>query len=158
MKYLIRLFLPACALLFSCTEEVTPTPYTYTQVFTGETSKAWTIRSISLKEEGKGDVTFNIDNCIKDDHYVFYAGADRKFEITEGNSKCSAADPDVVLTDTWSFVNASASLTMIFPLLSDNPLPYFVREADDNSMTIEIFFDEDKASYRIAFRATGTEQ
>jgi hypothetical protein len=158
MKNFISLLLPVCMLAFSCTEEVTPTPYVYTKVLTGETSKAWTIRSISMKEEGKGDVTFSLDDCIKDDHYIFYAGSDRKYELTDGSNKCNASDPDLIISDSWSFVNATASLTIIFPLLSDNPLPYILREAEDDKMTIEIFFDEDKASYRIAFRSTGTEK
>jgi hypothetical protein len=47
---------------------------------------------------------------------------------------------------------------MVLPILSDNALPYFVRDVDDNDLEVEIFFDEaNTASYRIKFEAIDEE-
>ena len=40
---------------FSCSEAVEPEPYTYSQVFTGTTSKTWALDQLYLREAGKDD-------------------------------------------------------------------------------------------------------
>lgn len=144
--------------LLACSEEKEPTPYTYTQVFTGTTSKAWTVSTIRLKEEGKADQVFSLPPCLADDRYVFYANTDRLYEITEGSTRCSANDPDLILSDSWSFNNANATLNIVFPLLADGRLPFIVREATNSEITLEIFFNDNKSSYRILFRYANAEK
>ena len=47
---------------------------------------------------------------------------------------------------------------MVLPILSDNALPYIIRELDDDDMEAEIFFDEtNTTSYRIHFEAIDEE-
>ena len=65
----------------SCSEEIVPTPYTYTQVFSGKNSKTWIFKSIILWEEGKADINFTLSNCVKDDRYVFYANSEKTYEV-----------------------------------------------------------------------------
>jgi len=138
----------------SCSEEIVPTPYTYTQVFSGKNSKTWIFKSIILWEEGKADINFTLSNCVKDDRYVFYANSEKTYEVTNGPSKCSPDEPDVIVSDAWSFINAGATLTITLPFLAEFNLPYIVREIDKNDMLLEIFLDfEGTQSYRIAFEA-----
>lgn len=139
---------------FSCSEEITPTPYTYTQIFSGKNSKTWIFKSIILWEEGKTDINYTLPNCIRDDRYIFYANEEKTFEVTNGPTKCSPDEPDTIISDTWSFINAGATLTITIPFLADFSLPYIVREIDQNDMLLEIFLDfEGTQSYRIAFEA-----
>jgi hypothetical protein len=143
--------------LISCSEEIAPTPYTYSQIFSGKEKKTWIFESIVLWEEDKSEVTLTLDNCISDDLYIFYADSEKKYEVTNGATKCATGEPDLLLTDTWSFINGGATLNIILPFLSDLTLPYIVREVSNTNMLLEIFIDQENTqSYRIAFKSTGT--
>ncbi|MDO1448550.1 hypothetical protein Q0590_19895 [Rhodocytophaga aerolata] len=136
--------------LGGCTEEVKPTPYTYSQLLTGTTSKSWRLTGIQLIEEGKQPFSFNIPNdCVYDDLYVFHADKDRTFEIKEGASKCDSNDPDVFFTDTWSIVNATSTINFLLPLLPSGT--YTLKNLTENSFTMEYYFEEDNYSYRFIF-------
>ena len=137
----------------SCTEEVTPTPYTYTTVFTGENSKTWKVKFLEQTLDGAVEETFNVA-CSNDDKYIFYANSERGYKATTGSKKCSSDESDVI-NDSWSFNNASATLTMVLPFFTESSLPFIVREARKNKMELEIFLDEkNTSSYRIHFEAT----
>ena len=153
LYFLISVYMIAA---IGCSEEFTPTPYTYTKVFTGENNKTW---QIILFEETLNDeiVAKFMPSCLTDDRYVFYANPERSFEAVSGSRKCFEDEADVT-SDRWTFSNATATLTMILPILSDNALPFTVREADGDDMEIEIFFDEtNTGSYRIHFEAIDEE-
>jgi len=144
--------------VLSCSEKLDPQPNEYSRAFTGEVRKGWQIRSIQLLEEGKGTQSFGLPVCLGDDIYFFYAGIEKSFEISNGNTKCSAEEPDIIISDTWEFSNANATMNIILPLFADFKLPYFVREVDENEMELEIFLDEENRSrYRINFRAVDEE-
>jgi hypothetical protein len=139
-----------------CSEEFTPTPYNYTKVFTGENNKTW---KIILFEETLNDEVVEkfLPSCVSDDRYVFFANSEHTLEAASGSRKCFEDEADIT-TDTWSFSNATATLTMILPILADNALPFIVREAEGDDMEIEIFFDEtNTSSYRIHFEAIDEE-
>lgn len=141
----------------SCSEEIEPTPYTYSQIFSGKEKKTWVFESIILWEEGKADISYTLSNCISDDQYIFYADSEKKYEVTNGATKCATDEPDLLLTDTWSFINGGATLNIIIPFLSDLALPYIVREVSNTEMLLEIFIDQENTqSYRITFKSTGT--
>jgi len=139
--------------LMACSEAITPTPLTYTKVFTGDDHKSWSIKYFIFKQTGKGDQTFGLASCSGDDKYIFYAGLDRKYQIDNNSTTCSPdAGISYPLIDTWSFVNATATLTIIIPELSDSALPFFVRSVNDKQMVLEIFVDqENTTSYQIYF-------
>ncbi|MCW5912306.1 MAG: hypothetical protein KIT62_14645 [Cyclobacteriaceae bacterium] len=140
------------SLLISCSEKIEPTPYTYSQIFSGKNQKTWIYKSIILWEEGKSDINYTLINCVSDDLYIFYADAEKKYEVTNGASKCSANEPDLILADTWSFINGGATLTIVIPFLSDLALPYIVREVSSSTMVLEIFINAGNTqSYRITF-------
>jgi hypothetical protein len=144
------------AILFSllaCSEPLKVTPLTYTQIFSGTTKKTWIIRSIQAVENGKGTQTFSLDPCVYDDQYVFNADFQKTFQVLGGKNKCLDTDPDVLADSNWSFVNATSTLTMVIPILSDQPLPFTVKEVDATKMTIDIYIDESKTSaYRFNFK------
>ena len=157
MRSLSHFLLSVCMIAaIGCSEEFTPTPYTYTKVFTGENNKTW---KITLFEETlNGDVVdkFMI-GCVADDRFVFYANTEHSFEAVSGSQKCFDDEADVT-ADRWTFSNATATLTMILPIFSDNALPFIVREVDSDDMEVEIFFDEtNTGSYRIHFEAIDEE-
>lgn len=152
MKHVISLSLALVVLsALSCSEEIVPTPYTYTKVFTGENSKTWKIKLLEETFEGKVIDRFTL-SCAADDKYTFYANSEHTMEVLTGTLKCDSTEP-ALITDVWTFSNASATLTMLLPFFSVNfTTPLIVRAADDDEMELEIFFDEENTgSYRIHF-------
>ncbi len=149
-------------LLGACSEKLEPTPFTYSNIFTGQTKKSWRLTQLTIWEEGKPDITITESQlpqalggaCIADDLYTFSANAERTFEVLEGATKCNPNDPDVYLTDTWSYASGNATLTFLFPVLADFPLPFIVLRATPSEMEVEIFLNESNSeSYRMVFRA-----
>jgi hypothetical protein len=157
MRLPLKLLLLAGVLFSaSCSEELNPTPYTFSKYFTGENNKTWKIKLWEETLDGEVIDKF-IPNCVTDDEFTFYANSDHLFEATSGSKKCFTDEP-ALTQNTWTFSNATATLTMVLPLLSDNALPYIVREVDDDDMEVEIFFDEtNSGSYRIQFEAIDEE-
>jgi len=148
---LILIVAAGLSLSFSCSEEVKPTPYTYTQIFTGKNSKTWQIKYFEQTANGKVTGRFNVP-CTTDDKYIFHASSEHLFETDSGSKKCLDPSEDDTISSVWTFNNSTATLTMIIPPLSTNALPYIVREADSSSIVLEIFFDEaGTGSYRIHF-------
>ncbi len=150
---LILLVLIASSL--SCKDEITPTPYTYTKVFTGENSKTWKVKFLEETLDGEVIETFTID-CASDDKYIFYNNTDRRYEAITGNSKCfdNPEEADTII-DTWTFNNGFATITMILPFFDPEfSFPFIVREVESDKMELEIFFGENRSSYRIHFDAT----
>jgi len=139
-------------LLISCSEEIVPTPYTYTKVFTGENSKTWKIKFLEETLNGKILGRFSV-GCAVDDRYVFYANSERTFQALTGTQKCSGTSEPNTIEDTWTFTNTSATLTMVLPFFSpDFAIPLIVKEVDEDDMELEIFFNDDNSgSYRIHF-------
>lgn len=140
---------------FSCTEELKPTPYTYTTIFTGEHSKTWKLKFLEITLNGEVKETFNVA-CAADDEYKFYANTEHTYEAHTGANKCNDPAEANVITDSWTFNNATATLTMLLPFFrTDSSIPFIVREAKKSKLEIEIFFTgENKESYRIHFEST----
>ena len=139
-----------------CSEEFTPTPYTYSKVFSGENNKTWKI--ILIEETLNGDIVDKfMPSCLTDDRYIFYANPEHSYQATSGSGKCFENEPDVT-NDRWTFLNTTATLTMVLPIFSDSALPFIVREVDSDDMEIEIYFDAtNTGSYRIHFEAIDEE-
>ena len=140
--------------LLACSEPVKVEPLTYTQIFTGKTKKIWTIRSVQQTQNGKGTQTFTLDPCIYDDQYIFINDFDKTYQVLDGSNKCLSTDPDVLVDSNWSFVNATATLTIIVPILSESPLPFIVKSIDDTKMTIDVYVDDAKTTaFRFNFKS-----
>lgn len=163
MRPVLRfLLLPALlgGLFGGCSEKVEPTPITYSQLLTGTEKKSWRIVSFQTFDDGQSaGVTpiaqSGLEVCEYDDIYTFYANDEHKFEVSEGPSKCTATAPDVFLTDTWTLINADASLEFAFPLLGIK-YPYTIKNLTASVLTIEFYFPDINASYRFTFNATTT--
>lgn len=153
MRKLTIILAALVSTLLSCTEQPEVIPFTYTDIFTGGSSKSWRIRSIQLLQTGKGTQTLGVDPCIGDDIYTFHNTPEHKFVVSEGSTKCSDSDPEIVVDDSWSFVNSNATMTIPFPLLGGT-VPFIVKEASDSRMTLEIYFSDDQGSYRFNFIST----
>lgn len=141
----------------SCSEETSPTPYTYTQLFTGKTSKTWAIDHVIQRKDGADDQTFTLASCEKDDRYTFYANAERLYEVSNGSLKCPAdtPEPDMLVSYNWSFSNANANLTMVIPHFFGNyVIPFIVTKATASEMILEVFADEKNTiSYVFYFKS-----
>lgn len=143
----------------ACTEKLEVEPFVYHKIFTGETSKGYTLKSAAFLQAGKTPSPISIfdpdsfDQCVVDDIYTFYNNPERRFEVSEGATRCNSTDPDVYIEDTWSFVNANATLTIPFPLLG-GVVPFIVTSADERSLVLEVYFDDNKQGYRFSFRST----
>jgi hypothetical protein len=140
----------------ACHETLEPTPYVYSRNFTGDISKTWAMSYVEYTEDGEVIDRFPIE-CAEDDDYIFYATSDRLYEVKSNVLKCFDEEPDT-MTDTWSFNNATATLTIILPILSSQRLPFIVRKVDKDDLTLEIFLDQEGIeSYRIYFVLTDEE-
>jgi len=167
MKALIRnlLLLTATVPLFlGCSERPEPQPATYSQLLTGTTQKAWRLVSVRVIDDWQDSGPINIGGllapCEADDQYVFFANAERRFEYQDGLSKCDPTDPNILLSATWSLVNASASLEMpIPPFFGGAALPLTIKSLSETSLVVELYFDRitpDRlnASYRFTFNSS----
>jgi hypothetical protein len=130
--------------LLACSETVTVVPFTYPEVFTGKTSRSWTIRNYQLLRDGKGTLTGGLSSCESDNTYTFYNTPERTYQITDGSKKCNASDPNVLVDSSWSFINSTATLTIVMPLFSESPLPFIVKEVDDTKMVLDIYLDDSR--------------
>lgn len=142
--------------LAGCSKINEPKPLTYTQLLTGTEKKTWSLVSFEVIDEKKpsGPIPAEelFDNaCEADDQFVFYANAEHKYEFTNGPLKCASGEPDILLTDTWSFVNATATLEFAFPVLTSRRELYTVKNLTNSSMTLEVYLDDLDASYRFVF-------
>lgn len=147
------LLLTGLVITLSCTEEIKPTPYTYTKLITGENSKTWKIKSFEYVVDGEVNDRFSVD-CTSDDKYIFYGNTERAYQVNTGSKRCDATEAGLI-SDTWSFTNSNATLIVIMPVFTtDYALPFFVRELDEDDMELEIFLDEKNTeSYRIKLDA-----
>jgi len=156
MKYIAIVLMFA---IIACSEPVKVEPLTYSQVFTGDVKRAWSIRSIQYLQKGKATQTFSLNPCILDDLYVFFNNAERTMQVLEGATACTAGDPDVIADSNWSFSNATATLNMPMPLLTSapySPVPFIVKEIDDTKMVADIYF-QDGSAYRFNFKIASVE-
>ncbi|MFM9839786.1 MAG: hypothetical protein ACKVOQ_16085 [Cyclobacteriaceae bacterium] len=152
-KIKVTILLIALLITCSCTKEIVPVPNQSAKVFTGTNSKTWKVKFLEQTLNGKIEDTFNV-SCATDDEYTLYANAERAYKATTGSKKCSTNEPSVI-NDSWSFNNASATLSMILPFFSENSLPFIVREAKKSNMVLEIFLDNtNTSSYRVHFEST----
>ncbi len=96
-------------------------------------------------------------SCLTDDRFKFYANTEHLYETTPGRQQCFEDEP-ALTSSAWSFKNSNATLLMIIPYFSDDTLPFFVKEIDEDDMEIEIFLDETNTeSLRLHFEAVDEE-
>lgn len=163
-KILLRatLALGLLPLFGGCSEEIKPEPLTYSQLLTGKESKAWRLTSFQVFDDGTGSGTTNARDfdapCIVDDLYVFYADNIKTMEVREGSSKCNDADPDLVLEDTWSLVNATSVLEFNFAGFIPQKLNYKVRNLTETSLTVEFYYLDYLPDVNLSYRFTFTSQ
>ena len=161
MKVTKYIAIAGILIALACSEKNEVTPLTYPQVFTGEVKKAWSIRNVQFVHTGSGTQTFSLDPCVTNDLYVFYNNPERTLQVLAGATKCEEGDPDLIGESSWSFVNATATLIMIFPLLQNPPysqIPCIVKEVDDTKMVVDVYLDEKRESaYRFNFKAASVE-
>ncbi len=163
MRQLIRLLLiPGVVgwLLGGCSEKIEPKPTTYSQLLTGTQKKSWRMVSIQIFDEGKGSgvipVQNAVDPCVADDVLTFYADAERKLEASQGANICYPSEPDIYVTDTWSLVNANATLEFYIPVLN-GVYPWTIKTLTDRVLTVEYYFGDIDASYRFTFNPVTTQ-
>jgi hypothetical protein len=136
----------------SCSEEITPEPFVFSRQFTGENSKTWKVTLFEETLDGKVIDRFTV-GCVTDDQYKFYANPERRTEFKAGASKCFNPAEPAIIVESWSYQSGTATLTMLLPIFADFPLPFIVREIQDDDMELEIFFEGNTGSYRIHFDA-----
>jgi hypothetical protein len=149
------------AILNSCSESVEPKPYVYSQIFTGKTSKTWKLDRLVFREKGQQDEILGLSNCEKDDLYTFYANDEKLFEVDNGNVACASGEDDdgLLVSYTWEFNQANASLSMVTPhIFGYYFIPFIVKDANNKDMELEVFLDEDaKISYVLFFKLVDEE-
>lgn len=160
MRQVIRLLLiPGVVgwLLSGCSEKLDPKPLTYSQLLTGTEKKSWKMVSVVINDDGQSSGVIpvsqlNLDPCNADDLVTFYANPEHKLEASEGATKCTANAPDIFVTDDWTLVNASSSLTFYIPVL-DGKYVSTIKTLTDKVLTVELYFGDINASYRFTFNS-----
>lgn len=149
---------------FSCSEQKEIKPLTYTKIFSGAKQKTWVLEKAFEKKNGVVFQEINFASCEIDDQYTFYANDEKKYEITNGSAACPAQNPDepeedILVDHTWSFVNASATLSIAIPrVFGYFIVPFTVKEATKDRMVLEIFANvENTITYEIHFKAVKEE-
>ncbi|MVM31853.1 hypothetical protein GO755_17525 [Spirosoma sp. HMF4905] len=163
MRHLIRfLLIPGIVgwLLGGCSQKLEPQPFTYSQLLTGTDKKAWKMVSIQVIDNGKASGVIpvaqsGIDPCIYDDLLTFYADAEHKFEASEGATKCNPTDADLYLTDTWTLINANATLQFYIPVLN-GIYPWTIKNLTSTVLTVQYYFTDIDASYQFTFNSVTT--
>jgi|GEM_PF-1056340 len=149
-------FLLIIASSLSCSEEVEPKPYTYTQIFTGEESKTWKVTDVVITREGQDprDYLQFWNSCERDDRYTFFNNVERKFQITNGVRACDEEE-DLLVDYNWSFVNSSALLNIPFPRVFGNfVIPFTVGSVTEDNLTLFIYLDnENQVSMEVKMEA-----
>ena len=142
----------------SCSEDIQPKPFEYTQAFTGKISKTWRLTKMVGRKTGKKDVTFGLNLCERDDQYTFYANEEKLFEVKNGSVSCEG-DPDdpLLVSYTWEFNNSGATLSMVLPhVFGYFFIPFIVKDVTDDAMELQIFVDEPGTeSYVLFFSKVG---
>lgn len=151
MKVKNYIFIAGLFIASACSEEVKVLPFTYPEIFTGETKKTWQIRSIQYIQDGKGTQTFGLDDCVLDDKYEFYNDFQRTYRVLNGAKKCEDDEPSILADSNWSFVNATASFTLTIPLLSSTPINGIAKEITADRMSVDFYLDQ-KSAYRVNFK------
>ena len=144
----------------SCEEEITPNPPDYYHLITGNTKKTWKITKLEWAKGGIPDAVSDLESCDRDNLYTFYSNSDRLFEVNYGNNKCFPSDEGTILTDQWSLVNATATLSIPIPIyvFPINALPFFIKKATKKEMSLVIYIDQDNLySYTITMQSVSEE-
>jgi hypothetical protein len=152
----IPLVLLGLMLLGSCTEEIKPKKYTYSQLLTGQNNKTWKLNRIALRQAGKEEETLSLAPCQSDDRYIFYSNDEKLYEVKNGSQKCDQEEESLLLSYEWSFTNANANLTMVIPhVFGYFLIPFIVKSIDNADMEVEVFLDEEATvSYVLFFKRT----
>ena len=139
-----------------CTEENTPTPYTYSKVFSGENQKTWVVSELLITKIGEETQSYDLSTCERDDRYTFKADREKSFIVDNGSVKCAVEEgetpeEDVYVEASWAFANSGATLTIPIPRIFGNfYIPFYVREITSNRMVLEIFADQENTiSYQV---------
>jgi hypothetical protein len=153
-RFSIFAFSALVAIASSCSEDIKPTPFTFSKNFTGKSDKTWTVDKWVLRETGKKDQTLTLDACESDDLYKFYANDEKLFEVYNGNKKCATDEDDLMISYQWSYASANANLTMVAPHIFGNfVIPFIVKKVDGDEMQLEVFLNEKNTiSYLIYFK------
>lgn len=129
----------------SCSEEIKPTSFEASKIFSGEISKTWKLVEFGARKVGSEDFVYDLNPCVKDDRYTFYANDVKLFEVNNGNFTCSEDDSDPLLVSyTWAYNNSNASLSMVVPhIFGYYFIPFTVINASDDEMELELFINEE---------------
>ena len=147
-------------IICGCSETAEPKPYTYSRIFTGNKSKTWKLDRLVFREKDKQDENLGLSSCEKDDLYTFYANDERLFEVSNGSIACSDDDgADLLVSYTWQFNQANASLSMVTPhIFGYFFIPFIVKDANEKILELEIFLDEEATiSYVLFFKLVDEE-
>lgn len=150
--------------LFACSEPVEVEPFTYPQIFTGESQKSWKMRTVQIVRAGKGTLTYPADafmdnegeTCVSDNIYTFYFDAQRSYKVTEGSTRCDPDASNIAYEGEWAFVNSTATLTILIPGLSSSALPFTIYTVDSQQLSLDIYVS-DTDNYRLNFKPVENE-
>jgi hypothetical protein len=161
MRQLIRfLLIPGVVgwLLGGCSEKIEPKPATYSQLLTGTEKKSWKMVSLQIIDNGtpSGVIPVSqLNDCSTDDVCTFYADAEHKFEANQGANICYPNEPALYVTDTWTLVNANATLEFYVPILNGK-YPWTIKNLTSTVLTIQYYFPDIDASYQFTFNSITT--
>lgn len=142
LNLIILLFITG--LLASCKKDVSKTPAELL------TNGCWKVTKKEQKFENTDyqDITDYLDACDLDNCLTYTS--DGKFTENEGETKCSAEDPDLVTEGTWTLSADNKTLSIVADGVSKD---YNVEVLTEDMLVVERTFDlfGDLSSSRITY-------
>ncbi len=159
-RFLISSLCASAIIISSCSEDIEPTPFTFSKNFTGNNDKTWRIEKLVLRVKDKKDQTLSLSSCESDDLYKFYANDEKLFEVYNGSTTCDTDgdgipdEDDLLVSYNWSYASANANLTMVVPhVFGYFVIPFIVKKVDSDEMQLEVFANDERTiSYGLYFK------
>jgi hypothetical protein len=165
----------AFVFLSACKEEEDPAVIVKARLLAGNTgqSKSWILTTFTAKVNTDPILNlfdeFELEGCMKDNIYTFTNNTTQNFECTEGATKCSTEDTDLVEEGAWFLTNDAkgATINLNLSTLDTNNFPVFailfldfgiqptgvIKQLTDTTFQCEFVYsdDEDTIIFNLTF-------
>ena len=100
------------------------------------TSRTWHITQFQYRENTTDpwDIELVTDQCELDNIFTFLTSG--TYTYTEGPTKCDPADPDLIDTGTWMFINDESGIRLTS---AGDVIDFTIEQLDNNTLMIQYY-------------------
>ena len=122
-------------------------------------SKSWKLSNATGNINSGTNQVLTFDACFLDNIYQFTNNSSQTYQCTEGASKCTSTDPDIVESGNWAFALDGSMVIILSNEATPNglfsyyslPFPAKVIELMDKSLKLRITFKDGTDAYQYEF-------